>query len=107
MSLWSMLFGGSGGSGGSGRIGGDEARALIKDEGAALIDVRSAAEFGGGHLPGARNIPVDEVARRIHEVPADRPVVVYCRSGARSARAARLMREQGRSVHDLGPKGAW
>lgn len=104
MSLWNMLFGGSGGSG---RIGGDEARALIKGEGAALIDVRSPAEFGGGHLPGARNIPVDEVARRIDELPDDRPIIVYCRSGARSARAARLLREQGRAVHDLGPKSAW
>jgi rhodanese-related sulfurtransferase len=104
MSLWSMLFGGSGGSG---RIGGDEARALIKDEGAALIDVRSPAEFGGGHLLGAKNIPVDEVARRIDELPEDRPIVVYCRSGARSARAARVMRGHGRTVHDLGSKSAW
>ena len=105
MSLWNKLFGGGGGSG---RVDGDGARALIAEQDAALIDVRSPAEFGGGHLPGAINIPVDEIARRMDEIPQDRPVVVYCRSGGRSARAARLIRQQGREdIHDLGPMSAF
>lgn len=106
MSLWSMLFGGGGG-GGTHRVSGADARALIEEKGAVLVDVRSPAEYRGGHLPGALNIPVNELSRRLDEVPEDRPVVVYCRSGARSARAAGLLRERGRSAYDLGPKGAW
>lgn len=44
-----------------------------------LLDVRPAAEFEAGHLPGARSIPFDELPSRLGEVPRDRPVVAYCR----------------------------
>ena len=44
-----------------------------------MLDVRPAVEFAAGHLPGAINIPVDELADRLAELPTDREVVAYCR----------------------------
>ena len=87
---------------------GVEARQLVA-AGARLLDVRSSDEFSRGHLPGAVNIPVQELDRRLAEVgPAERDVVVYCRSGQRSSRAAQLLREHGYTkVHNLGPMTAW
>ncbi len=76
-------------------------------EGARLLDVRTPEEFAGGHLPGAVNIPVQALAARVRDLGAPHaPVVVYCRSGARSARAASMLRAAGfRAVHDLGAMG--
>ncbi len=54
------------------------------NEGATVIDVREPWEYEGGHLPGAVNIPMAEVISRIDEVTD--PVVLVCRSGARSGR---------------------
>lgn len=75
--------------------------------GGVLLDVRTPGEFADGHVAGALNIPVDELARRAAELPADKPVVVYCRSGRRSAIAAELLSAQGRTVIDIGPMSAW
>jgi phage shock protein E len=87
---------------------GAEARKLVA-AGARLLDVRSADEFARGHLPGAVNIPVQELDRRLTEVgPTEGEVVVYCRSGHRSSRATELLREHGFTrVHNLGPMTAW
>ena len=89
-------------------IQGSEARKLVA-AGARLIDVRSVEEFGRGHLPGAVNIPVQEIDQRLGEVgPTEGDVVVYCRSGHRSSRAAQVLREHGFTrVHNLGPMTAW
>lgn len=96
-----------GGDSGVERVDGPRARALVA-EGATLLDVRSAGEFGIGHLPGAINIPVEQLPHRAGEIDADRPVVLYCRSGARSARAARTLIAHGlERVHDLGGIGRW
>ncbi len=75
--------------------------------GATLLDVRTPGEFAGGHLEGALNIPIADLEGRLDEVPSDQPVVVYCRSGARSAAAASTLRDRGYQVHDLGPMSAW
>ena len=75
-------------------------------EGATLLDVRTPQEFQSGHLRDAVNIPVQELAGRIDEVDADR-VVVYCRSGARSARAAQMLRSAGKEVLDIGTMARW
>ena len=58
---------------------------LIKS-GVTLIDVRTAGEFGQGHLSGAINIPHDQIAARIDELElkSDDEVVLYCKSGGRS-----------------------
>lgn len=77
-------------------------------EGALLLDVRSPEEFASGRLPDAVNIPVEELKSRLGELEAKRPIVVYCRSGRRSAKAAELLKSAGfQQVHDLGPMSAW
>ncbi len=63
--------------------------------GAQVVDVRSVAEYQSGAYPGAVNIPVQELDRRLGELARDRPVVVYCASGMRSASAERLLRARG------------
>lgn len=94
--------------GSRGELSGADARKMVAD-GAVLLDVRTPGEFAAGHIDGALNIPVDELPRRLDEVGArDKPVVVYCRSGRRSAQAAGMMRQQGfQSVHDLGGMNRW
>lgn len=78
-------------------------------EGARLVDVRTPEEFASGHVEGAVNIPVQELDRRLGELaPKDRAVVLYCRSGARSARAAETLKAEGfTAVHDIGPMSRW
>ena len=89
-------------------IQGGEARKLVA-AGARLVDVRSPEEYARGHLPGAVNIPVQELDRRLADAgPVDHELIVYCRSGHRSSRAAQILREHGfTKVHNLGPMTAW
>jgi rhodanese-related sulfurtransferase len=63
--------------------------------GAKIVDVRTPGEFRHGSYPGASNFPLSTLARRLDEIPKDRPVVLYCWSGRRSAAAARLLRRAG------------
>lgn len=58
-----------------------------------ILDVRTPAEFAQKHIPDAVNIPVEELKGRIDEVPADRPVVVYCRSGMRAGKAGAMLNQ--------------
>ena len=89
-------------------IQGGDARKLVA-AGARLLDVRSPEEYARGHLPGAVNIPVQQLDRRLAEVgPRDGELVLYCRSGHRSSRATELLRQHGfTKVHNLGPMTAW
>ncbi|MCS6856434.1 MAG: rhodanese-like domain-containing protein [Sandaracinaceae bacterium] len=86
--------------------GNQEARQWVS-EGAVLLDVRTPAEYAEGHLPGAINIPVQELEARTNELPKGSRIVVYCRSGARSARAKSLLEAKGFKVLDLGPMSAY
>jgi phage shock protein E len=80
----------------------------LVEQGALLLDVRTPAEFCEGHLAHALNVPVQELPHRLHDVgPTSRPIVVYCRSGGRSALAAQLLTRAGYAVRDLGPMHAW
>lgn len=73
-----------------------------------LLDVRTPAEFAEGHIPGAVNISVESLASRLDEVPQDQTVVVYCRSGNRSATAANILADAGySSIYDLGGIITW
>ncbi len=63
--------------------------------GAKVVDVRTPEEYRAGAYPGAVNIPVQELAARLHEIPKDRAVVVYCAAGGRSATAAQILRRAG------------
>ncbi|MFE4952124.1 FAD-dependent oxidoreductase [Leifsonia sp. NPDC056665] len=68
--------------------------------GATLVDVRSAGEHAAGAIPGAVNIPVDELRDRLAELPAG-PVVVHCQVGQRGHTAARILAQRGYGVVNL------
>ena len=90
-------------------ISGDESRSLVK-QGALLLDVRTEGEFAGGHVEGAVNIPVGDLAAKLPTFPAkkDQTIVVYCKSGRRSAAAKQTLEEAGYSkVVDLGAMSNW
>ena len=89
------------------------ARKLVS-EGAVLLDVRSPPEFASKHIDGAVNVPVDELDGRMAEVEklaggdAQKPIVVYCASGARAAQAKRMLVKAGHTkVTNLGGIGNW
>lgn len=68
-----------------------------------LIDVRTPGEFASGHIEGAININVEEIGQRLDEIPTDKPIVLYCRSGNRSSQAARILDNAGlENIYDLG-----
>lgn len=60
-----------------------------------VLDVRTPEEFATGYVPGAVNIPFDQLAARLAEVPKDREVVLYCRSGRRALIAADVLAANG------------
>lgn len=68
-------------------------------EGARLIDVRSPAEFDAGHIPGAANIPLEQLRDRHREVEGD--LVVHCQVGQRGHTATRMLTQLGRRVRNL------
>ncbi|MFO0868325.1 MAG: rhodanese-like domain-containing protein [Pirellulales bacterium] len=74
-----------------------------------VIDVRTAREREVGTIPGSRHLPLQQLAARLQELPADRPLVVHCEGGYRSAIAASLLARAGRlDVTDLvGGYKAW
>ena len=76
-----------------------------------LLDVRTPEEFAKGHVPGALNIPVDQLTARTQELAAHRDgdVVVYCERGGRAAKAATVLREAGflNVLHLEGDMSAW
>lgn len=71
----------------------------VKDKikaGAKVIDVRTKAEFEDDAFPGAVNIPLNILPSKLEEIgPKHHPIVLYCASGARSAQAARLLKQAG------------
>jgi hydroxyacylglutathione hydrolase len=63
-----------------------------------VLDVRGAAEFAGAHIPGAINIAHTRLKHRLNEVPRDKPVLTYCRTGNRASAAAALLAREGYEV---------
>lgn len=74
-----------GGGGDNGGVGFDDVRTAIETGRAVVIDVREPGEFAAGHIPGSRNMPLSQFD--VAAVPTDRPVILLCQAGARSARA--------------------
>lgn len=60
-------------------IGGDELRRRLETGDVTLLDVRPREEYRAGHVPGAMSMPLEELERRLTEIPRDRPVIAYCR----------------------------
>ncbi len=76
----------------------------LKARGAQMIDVRTSAEFSSGHAAGSTNIPLDRLGDRLKELDRDRPILVCCATGSRSAMAKTLLERAGFSeVHNAGP----
>jgi hypothetical protein len=72
------------------------------DDRTILLDVRTTQEFSGGHLPGARNLPVDELRGRLGELPRDRRILAYCQVGQRGYIATRILLQHGFDAANLG-----
>lgn len=71
--------------------------------GATVVDVRTPAEFMGGHVAGSINIPLQEVMRRLDEVKAlKQPLVLCCASGGRSGQATMMLSEEGVECYNGG-----
>ena len=67
-----------------------------------LLDVRTPEEFARGHIPGAVNIPVDELRQRLDEVPRDVEVAAYCQVGQRGYLATRILLQSGFPAVNIG-----
>ena len=75
----------------------------LRQQGALLVDVRSAAEFAAGNAPGSVNIPLGELGSRLKEIPSSAPVVLCCASGTRSGMAKMVLKKNGYSqVFNIG-----
>jgi rhodanese-related sulfurtransferase len=85
------------------------ARLAKKDQALFVLDVRTPQEFAAGHVPGAVNIPYDQVASQLAEIPKDKDVVLYCKSGRRAGLAADVLAANGytKLEHLQGDMPAW
>ena len=81
----------------------DELRERLARGETLLLDVRPAEEFAAGHIEGARSIPIDELERRLAELPEDREIVAYCRGPfcAYAHEAVRTLQASGRRARRL------
>ena len=106
MLVWPMVRRGGGGL----SVGTAEAVRLINREKGVLIDVSEPTEFAAGHASGARNVPLGKL-EGAKEVPSNKtlPLVLLCASGARSSRAAAMLRKAGheKAVSLSGGLAAW
>jgi rhodanese-related sulfurtransferase len=91
-----------------GIVDGAHARKLVAS-GVKVVDVRTPAEFVAGHVPGAVNIPYDEMEKRHAEIgPPSTPVLVYCKTGRRSGIAVTILHDKGYSrLFDLQSYDRW
>ncbi len=91
--LWPML---NRGATGAANINATEAVLLLNRSKPLILDVRDAAEFAAGHIQGAKNIPVAELAGRLKEIEKfkDKPVLVHCQKGLRAKTACGILKAQ-------------
>lgn len=75
------------------------------DNEAFLVDVRSPEEFLEGHVASSVNIPLDEIEDQLDKFTDKNQIVVFCRSGQRSAEAKRILEKYG--IHNVINGGAW
>jgi rhodanese-related sulfurtransferase len=108
MLLWPYLRRAGGGP----SVSATQATQLINREDALVVDVRDPAEYGAGHILGAKNVPlsrIDAGGAEIAPKRKDKPVIVYCDTGKRAAKAAAALRSQGfaKVLSLSGGLGAW
>ncbi len=73
----------------------ERVQAMARSGQALIVDVREGSEYRTGHIPRAKHISLGQLLQRIREVPKDKTVVVVCRSGNRSSKAAELLSQAG------------
>ena len=109
MLIWPLLKRGAGA--GVAQASPSEAVMLINRANALVLDVRDEQEFAGGHIADARHIPAAQLEARLNELRRfkDRPLIVNCQGGVRSARACELLRkhEFGKIYNLQGGLNAW
>ena len=91
MSILSKLFG----------IKSVDYKELVKN-GAIIVDVRSQGEFKSGHIKGAVNIPLPEIASSLSKIPKNKVIITCCASGMRSGSAKGILKSKGYDVHNGG-----
>ncbi len=74
-------------------------------KGAFLVDVRTAAEFQGGHATGSVNIPLDQISQKINQFRDKPSIILVCRSGARAGQAKNILVKNG--ISNVTNLGAW
>ena len=79
----------------------EDAAQLPRDGSVTLLDTRTPKEFSKGHIEGFKNIPVDELRERLHEIEKDKPVYVICQSGLRSYIASRILEGNGYAAYNF------
>lgn len=72
------------------------------EEGALLLDVRTASEFNSNHIKGSKNIPVQVIDQKMNSLDKNKPVIVYCAMGGRSNVAAGKLKTNGFKVVNAG-----
>jgi len=85
MNIFKQLFGGTDSA---------DLKTLIED-GAFLVDVRTAGEFAQGHIKGSVNIPLDKLALQLAQFKNRKNIIVFCRSGNRSSQAKSFLEQNG------------
>jgi rhodanese-related sulfurtransferase len=107
MLVWPLMRRGAGGA----AVNTLQATMMINKEDAMVLDVREPAEFNAGHILNARNIPLGELEKRAGELAKwkEKPIVVSCASGNRSASALGVLKKHGftRAVNLSGGFAAW
>jgi rhodanese-related sulfurtransferase len=63
----------------------DKLKTIAKNQNALLVDVREPSEFNSGHIPGSINIPLRTLTQNLDKIPQNRPVILYCTTGYRTA----------------------
>ena len=63
----------------------EQLKSISKNKNALLVDVREPSEFNSGHIPGAINIPLRTLTQNLDKIPQNRPVILYCTTGYRTA----------------------
>ena len=73
------------------------------EQGALVVDVRTPQEYAEGHLDNAVNFPLSELDKHFKDIDKDKVIVLYCRSGNRSAKAYQYLQSQGfTNLHNAG-----
>lgn len=77
---------------------------IVKEHRGTIVDVRTVAEFRGGHVAGSINIPLQEISTRMDEIKVlKKPLILCCASGGRSGMATQLLMNQGIECMNGGP----